>query len=122
LGGDGVVTLTEIMDQTIVGIYWAYEGLRFWARRRGCRTRSPPTLPHGRERKPTPLTHHHAIQCLDCSFTPLRLGRATAPLAGLSPDFRLFFVEQINCLRAGPAIAEQRAVEKIALQHEGFRV
>jgi hypothetical protein len=36
LGGDGVVTLTEIMDQTIVGIYWAYEGLRFWARRRGC--------------------------------------------------------------------------------------
>jgi len=26
LGGDGIVTLTEKMDQTIVGIYWAYEG------------------------------------------------------------------------------------------------
>jgi hypothetical protein len=30
LGGDGVNTPTEIMDQTIVGIYWAYEGLLFW--------------------------------------------------------------------------------------------
>src|SRR5262249_18432635 len=26
LGGDGVVTPTENTDQTIVGIYWAYEG------------------------------------------------------------------------------------------------
>ena len=26
LGGDGVVTPTENMDQTSVGIYWAYEG------------------------------------------------------------------------------------------------
>jgi hypothetical protein len=26
MGGDGVVTPTENMDQTIVGIYWAYEG------------------------------------------------------------------------------------------------
>jgi hypothetical protein len=26
LGGDGVVTLTENMDQMVVGIYWAYEG------------------------------------------------------------------------------------------------
>jgi len=26
LGGDGVLTPAENMDQTIVGIYWAYEG------------------------------------------------------------------------------------------------
>jgi len=30
LGGDGVVTPTEITDQTIVGIYWAYEGAPVW--------------------------------------------------------------------------------------------
>jgi uncharacterized protein (DUF2126 family) len=30
LGGDGVVTPTEKMDQTIVGIYWAYEGTPVW--------------------------------------------------------------------------------------------
>jgi hypothetical protein len=30
LGGDGVVTPTEKMDQTIVGIYWAYEGTPAW--------------------------------------------------------------------------------------------
>jgi len=30
LGGDGVVTPTENTDQTIVGIYWAYEGTPVW--------------------------------------------------------------------------------------------
>jgi len=30
LGGDGVVTPTENRDQTIVGIYWAYEGTPVW--------------------------------------------------------------------------------------------
>jgi hypothetical protein len=31
LGGDGVDTPTENTDQTIVGIYWAYEGTPVWA-------------------------------------------------------------------------------------------
>src|SRR5262245_36283539 len=111
------------MDQTIVGIYWAYEGTPVWA--------PPPRLLNqvaahiaalNGMNAATPTHHFAASNLFSCSFKPHRLGRVATPVRGQSLEHRLFLIEQINFLRARPAIAEPRAVENIAFQREGLDV
>src|SRR5215475_11946159 len=63
-----------------------------------------------------------ACNSSSCSFKPHRLWRVATLVRGKSLEHRLFLIEQINFLRASPAIAEPRAVENIALQREGLDV